>query len=154
VAHFYSGKMVQFFSVANTRLGVVFDAFYTAQLITSLTVEQIRGAIEGPGDLPGKLAATIGGTIAVQYLLEIHAKVQDFPTSNQMFNAPLDKKVDAVVSEAPLLRFYAVHEGNGRVKMVGPEFNTAPAAIMFQADSPLRRKVDLSFIALRESAIY
>jgi polar amino acid transport system substrate-binding protein len=32
--------------------GVVFVAFYTAQLTTTLTVEQIRGAIEGPGDLP------------------------------------------------------------------------------------------------------
>ena len=32
--------------------GVVFVAFYTAQLTTTLTVEQIRGAIEGPDDLP------------------------------------------------------------------------------------------------------
>jgi polar amino acid transport system substrate-binding protein len=30
--------------------GVVFVAFYTAQLTTALTVEQIRGGIDGPGD--------------------------------------------------------------------------------------------------------
>jgi len=38
---------------------MVFVAFYTAQLTTTLTVEQIRGAIEGPGDLPGKQVATL-----------------------------------------------------------------------------------------------
>ena len=48
--------------------GVVFVAFYTAQLTTTLTVEQIRGAIEGPSDLPGKQVATLAGSTAADYL--------------------------------------------------------------------------------------
>jgi len=134
--------------------GVVFVAFYTAQLTTALTVGQIRGAIEGPGDLPGKPVATIAGTTAVDYLRGHHAQVRQFSTFDQMIKALLDRKVDAVVSEAAILRYYTAHEGSGRVKMVGPEFNTAPAAIMFQLDSALRRKVDLSFVALRENGTY
>lgn len=38
--------------------------------------------------------------------------------------------------------------------MVGPEFDTAPLAIMFQLDSPLRRKVDGALVTLRENGTY
>jgi polar amino acid transport system substrate-binding protein len=142
------------FSIFWMFAGVVFVAFYTAQLTTTLTVEQIRGAIEGPGDLPGKQVATITRTTAADYLRENNAQVQEFPTPDQMFKALRDKKVDAVVSAAPLLLYYAAHEGKGLVKTVGPEFNTAPVAIMVPLDSPLRRKVNLALIALRENGTY
>jgi polar amino acid transport system substrate-binding protein len=39
------------------------------------------------------------------------------------------------------------------VKTVGPEINTAPIAIMVQLDSPLRRKINLALIGLRENDI-
>jgi len=134
--------------------GVVFVAFYTAQLTTTLTVEQIRGAIEGPSDLPGKPVATLARSTAADYLRAQNAQVEEFATADQMFKALLDKKVDAVVTAAPLLLYYAAHDGKGRVKTVGPEFNTAPAAIMVQLDSPLRRKINLALIALRENGTY
>jgi len=95
-------------------------ALYTAQLTTALTVEQIRGAIEGPGDLPGKQVATIAHSTAADYFREQHAQVQEFATTDQMFKALLDKKVDAVVTAAPLLLYHATHEGKGLAKTVGP----------------------------------
>jgi polar amino acid transport system substrate-binding protein len=135
-------------------VGVVFVAFYTAQLTTALTVEQIRGAIEGPGDLPGKQVATLAGSTGVDYLRGQNALVQEFQTPDRVFKALVDKKVDAVVSASPMLLYYAAHEGKGRVKTVGPEFNNAPAAIMVQLNSPLRRKINLALIALRENGTY
>ena len=71
-----------------------------------------------------------------------------------MFKALLDKKVDAVVSTAPVLLYYAAHEGKGLVKTVGPEFNSAPIAITVQLDSPLRRKIDVALLKLRENGTY
>ncbi len=135
-------------------VGVVFVALYTAQLTTALTVEQIRGAIEGPSDLPGKQVATLAHSTAADYLRAQNAQIEEFATTDQMFKALLDKKVDAVVTAAPLLLYYAAHDGKGRVKTVGPEFNTAPAAIMVQLESPLRRKINLALIALRENGTY
>ena len=134
--------------------GVVFVALYTAQLTTTLTVERIRGAIEGPDDLPGKQVATIAGSTSADYLRNINAQVEEFSTPDQMFKALRDKKVDAVVFAAPVLLYYATHQGKGLVKTVGPEFNTAPAAIMVQLDSPLRRRINLALIALRENGTY
>jgi polar amino acid transport system substrate-binding protein len=135
-------------------VGVVFVALYTAQLTATLTVQQIRGAIEGPDDLPGKRVATIARSTSADWLRQQNAQVQEFATTDQMFKALLDKKVDAVVTAAPLLLYYAAHEGKGRVKMVGPEFNTGPIAIMVQLDSPLRRRINLALIALRENGTY
>ena len=110
-------------------VGMVFVALYTAQLIATLTVQQIRAAIQGPGDLPGKQVATIAGSTGADYLRQQKAQLQEFATTDQIFKALLDKKVDAVVTAAPLLLYYAAHEGKGRVKTVGPELNTAPIAI-------------------------
>ncbi len=134
--------------------GVVFVAFYTAQLTTTLTVQQIRGAIEGPDDLPGKQVATVAHSLAVDYLQEHHAQVQEFSTTDQLFKALLQQKVDAVVTGAPILRYYASHEGQGQVKVVGAEINIAPVAIMLQLDSPLRKKIDIALLALREDGSY
>jgi polar amino acid transport system substrate-binding protein len=61
-------------------VGVVFVALYTAQLTTTLTVEQIRGAIEGPGDLPGKQVATVAHSTAPDYLRQQNAQVREFAT--------------------------------------------------------------------------
>jgi len=142
------------FSIFWIFAGVVFVAFYTAQLTTTLTVEQIRGAIEGPADLPGQQVATLTHSIAADYLREQNAQAQEFSTLEQVYKALLDKKVDAVVFNAPALLYYAAHAGKGRVKIVGPEFNTAPIAITFQLDSPWRRKVDRALLGLRENGTY
>jgi polar amino acid transport system substrate-binding protein len=134
--------------------GVIFVASYTAQLTTTLTVEQIRGAIEGPDDLPGKQVATIARSLAVDYLREHHALVQEFPTTDQAFKALLDQKVDAVLTAAPILRYYAAHEGKRQVKLVGPEINIAPVALMEQLNSPLRKRIDGALLRLREDGSY
>jgi polar amino acid transport system substrate-binding protein len=132
---------------------VVFVASYTAELTTTLTVEQIRGAIEGPADLPGKQVATIANSTAADYLRKQQIQAQEFPP-NQMLKALLDKKVDAVVAPAPMLLYYAAHEGKGRVRVVGPEFERAQVAIAMQLDSPLRKKINRALVALRENGTY
>jgi polar amino acid transport system substrate-binding protein len=116
-------------------------------------VERILGSIEGPSDLPGKQVGTLATSIAADYLREQKAQVQEF-APNELFKALLDKKVDAVVAASPLLAYYAVHEGKGRVKMVGPVFNSAPVAIDLQLDSPLRKRIDGALMALRENGTY
>jgi polar amino acid transport system substrate-binding protein len=132
---------------------VVFVASYTAELTTTLTVEQIRGAIEGPGDLVGKQVATLANSSAADYLRKQQIQAQEFPP-NQMLKALLDKKVDAVVAPAPMLLYYAAHEGKGRVRVVGTEFERAQVAIAMQLDSPLRKRINRALVALRENGTY
>ena len=135
-------------------VGVVFIAFYTAQLTADLTVQQISGLINGPGDLPGKRVATLAGGLPVAYLKGIGAQVQEYPTVDEMFGALQAQKVDAIVQAAPLLRYYAAHDGAGRVKTVGDEFRKDDLGFLVQLNSPLRRRVNNALIGLHEDGTY
>ena len=134
--------------------GVVFIALYTAQLTATLTTQQIRGAINGPSDLPGKRVATIAGSTAVPYLQDMGAQVQQFQTADDLLTALLDQKVDAVFANAPALRYFASHDGAGRASVVGPEVNRQDIGFVFQLNSPLRRRVNHELLAMREDGTY
>ena len=102
--------------------GVVFVAFYTAQLTATLTVQQIQGTINGPDDLQGKKVATTRGSTAAAYLRELRAQVLEVAVIEDAYQALLNKEADAVVFDAPILLYYAANEGKGRVHMVGLPF--------------------------------
>jgi len=129
-------------------------AFYTAQPTSTLTVQQMRGAIQGPADLAGKQVGTIANSVAVAYLQAHHAQVQKFVTPDLMYKALLEGRVNAGVFGAPVLLYYASHQGSGLVRVVGPQFNTLPVAMFFPAESPLRKRVDTALTALRENGTY
>jgi polar amino acid transport system substrate-binding protein len=134
--------------------GVVFVALYTAQLTATLTVQQMRGPINGPEDLPGKRVGTITGAVSADYLREHNAKVLEFAQIEEMYDALRDKKVDALLFGGPVLRYYAIREGKGLVTTVGPEFSKGDLAMAFPVGSPLRRQVNHELIAMREDGTY
>jgi polar amino acid transport system substrate-binding protein len=142
------------FSVFWMFAGVVFVAFYTAQLTTSLTVRQIQGSIGGPDDLVGKQVGALANTVAVDYLRSHNIQFQEFHRADPMLIALQTKRVDAVVFNAPMLLYYASHDGKGLVRIVGPEFYISPVAFGFQVDSALRRKVNQALLTLRENGTY
>src|SRR5215475_3195077 len=77
--------------------GVVFVAFYTAQLTATLTVQQIQGTINGPDDLQGKKVATTRGSTAAAYLRELRAQVLEVSVIEDAYQALVNKEADAVV---------------------------------------------------------
>ena len=65
-----------------------------------------------------------------------------------------DKKVEAVVLPAPIALYYAAHAGRGRVKTVSPNLILHQPLSWCRWQSPLRRKINLALIALRENGTY
>jgi polar amino acid transport system substrate-binding protein len=135
-------------------VGIVFVALFTAQLTASITVEQIRGAINGPGDLPGKQVGTLAGSTSAAYLRKVGANVEEFRSTEAMYQALLDRKVDAVLMGSATLGYYAKHEGLGRVRLVGPEIDKADVGFVVALDSPLRKRVSNALLALHEDGTY
>ncbi len=134
--------------------GVVFVAFFTAQMTATLTVEQIRGSVNGPDDLPGRSVATPVGSPSALYLRGIGAQVHEFARPQELFSALLAGKVEAVVAAAPVLRYYAAHDGAGRVRMVGPEYRREDLNFVVPLNSPLRRRVNAALVALHDDGTY
>jgi polar amino acid transport system substrate-binding protein len=135
-------------------VGVVFVAFYTAQLAATLTVQQIQGGINGPEDLPGKKVATTRGSTAAGTLRELRADVTEVAKIEDAYRALNDKTVDAVVFDAPVLLFYAAREGKGRVQLVGPPFRKEDYGIVLPRNGALRKQVNVALLGLREDGTY
>jgi polar amino acid transport system substrate-binding protein len=134
--------------------GVVFVAFYTAQLTATLTVQQIQGSISGPDDLIGRNVGTTQGSTSAAYLREHKAQVHEFALIGDAYKALLDKQVDAVVFDTPVLLYYATHDGKGRVQVVGDVFHKEDYGIVFPPNAPLRKQVNEALLALREDGTY
>jgi polar amino acid transport system substrate-binding protein len=133
---------------------VVFVAFYTAQLTASLTAQKIRGSINGPQDLVGRLVGTTRASTAAAYLTESKAQVREFVSLDAVYDALLEKQVDAVVFDAPAILYYVAHDGKGLAQVVGGVFHKEDYGIVFPTDSPLRKQVNEALLALRENGRY
>lgn len=133
---------------------VVFIAYFTAGVTSSLTLQQLRGDIKGPEDLPGKRVASVKGSTSAEYLRQHNVEVAEFAKVEEAYQALFNDQADAVVYDAPVLLYYAAHEGKGRVQIVGPIFRKENYGIVFPDKSPLRKRVNEALLKLRENGAY
>jgi len=133
---------------------VVFVAYFTASVTSSLTVQQLQGDIKGPEDLPGKQVATTTGSTSALYLRQQNANVTEFPKIEQAYEALLSGQADAVVFDSPVLLYYSAHQGKGKVTLVGPIFRRESYGIVFPQNSPYRLHVNNALLTLKENGGY
>ncbi len=133
---------------------VVFIAIFTASVTSALTVQQLRSDIQGPDDLPGKRVATVRGSTSAQYLNQRNITTIDFNTIDEAIQTLEHGDADAVVYDAPVLQYYASHEGKGKVQVVGSVFRKESYGILFPSGSPWRKPVNEALLRLRENGTY
>ena len=133
---------------------VVFVAYFTANVTTAMTVQQLQGDIKGPEDLPGKQVATTTGSTSAMYLRQQNIQVSEFQKIEQAYDALLKGQADAVVFDSPVLLYYAAHEGRGKVSVAGSVFRKESYGIVFPQNSAYRRPVDNALLTLKENGTY
>lgn len=146
--------LARLFAIIWMFVGIIFVAYYTAQLTATLTVEQIQGAINGPQDLPGKKVGTTKGSTSAAWLAQNNVEAVAFEKIGEAYKALMDKQVEAVVFDSPVLLYYANTEGKGRVSVVGTVFRKEDYGIVFQRGSEWRKRVDGALLSLREDGTY
>ena len=133
---------------------VVFIAYFTAAVTSSLTVQQLRGDIKGPEDLPGKRVASVKGSTSVEYLRQHNVQATEFTNIDEVYKTLQDGEADAVVYDAPVLLYYASREGKGKVMVVGPVFRKENYGILFPAGSRYRKPVNEALLKIKETGTY
>jgi polar amino acid transport system substrate-binding protein len=133
---------------------VVFIAYFTAAVTSSLTLQQLRGDINGPEDLPGKRVASVKGSTAEEYLRQHNIEIAEFAKVEDAYQALQTGQIDAVVYDAPVLLYYAAHEGKGKVQTVGAIFRKENYGVAFPDKSPLRKRVNEILLKLKENGTY
>ncbi len=135
-------------------ISVVFIAYFTATVTASLTVDQLQSNIKGPNDLPGKKIATIVGSTSTNYLTQQKLDAREFKQINEAYDALNNSEVDAIVYDAPILLYYAAHDGKGKVQVVGNIFRKESYAIALPNGSPYRKQINNALLSLQEKGTY
>jgi ABC-type amino acid transport substrate-binding protein len=133
---------------------IIIVANLTASISSNLTVQELRGSINGPEDLIGKRVATVRGTTASQYLSSVQLTAVDVDTIDDAYRHLKGNEVDAVVFDSPILRNYAVSGGEGRVRVVGPVFRREDYGIAMVLGSPYRLAINRALLQVMEDGTY
>ncbi len=134
-------------------LSIVLVSLLTASFTTTLTVNSLKGDINGPSDLPGRNVATIQGSTSATWLEARGVKVLPFTTVDDCVAALKAGKVDAVVYDAPLLQYAVKKAGDEKLQMIGSVFETQNYAFALQQDSPLRERINRALLDLQERGV-
>ncbi|MDE2016234.1 MAG: transporter substrate-binding domain-containing protein, partial [Hyphomicrobiales bacterium] len=135
-------------------IGVTFVSYFTAAVTSALTVQQLQTNVSGLSDLPGKRVATVAGSTSQAFLAAAGITAIPYGAVEPAEADLLAGKADAVVYDAPVLLYFASHDGAGRAELVGGVLKPEDYGILFPRGSPLRRDVDAALLRLKESGEY
>jgi polar amino acid transport system substrate-binding protein len=142
------------FAILYGFAGIVFVAFYSANLSATLTVAKLDAKISGPADLYGKSVATVADTTAATFLRNMGIDATETRTIEQSYDLLRDGGYEAVVFDAPALRYYVAHRGQGVAVLAGPVFQEEDQGFVFNIGSALRKPVNQALFQMREDGTY
>ena len=127
---------------------------FTARITSVMTVDAITGSVNSVNDLYGKEVGTITGSTAANFLNRREIEFTGYPGLREMLTAFEDDTLNAIVFDAPILSYYATHEGRRIATMTGGVFLRENYGIAFPTGSPLVEDVNQALLALREDGTY
>lgn len=134
--------------------GIVFVSFYSANLAATLTVAKLESKISGPADLYEKSVATVADTTAAAFLRDMGIAATETRTIEDCYHLLREEGYDAVVFDAPVLRYYAAHRGEGVAVMAGPIFQDESHGFVLGINSPLRKPINQTLFRMREDGSF
>ena len=135
-------------------VSMVFMSYFQATITSALTVQTLKGDINGPEDLAGRKVGTTIGSTAAAYLKTLDVTATEFSKITEAFTALENKQLDAVVFDSPVLLYYAATAGRNKVQIVGPMLKKENYGILFPRGSGLRKPVSEALLTLRENGTY
>lgn len=133
-------------------VGIVLIAYFTAFATTSLTMQTLRGDINGPKDLAGRTVAVVEGSTSANYVASIKARIANYPSFDAAAAALLANKAEAVVYDTPVILYHTKTEP--RLTIAGEQFKPESYGIIFPLNSSLRLPVNRALLKLIENGTY
>lgn len=131
--------------------GLFIIASFTAAITSALTLTELRSQISGPADLANVRLATVEDSTSAKYLRTRRLYARTHADVLSALNALADGACDAVVYDAPLLR-YQVHRRFEETLFVLPtEFERQDYAFALPPDSKLREPVNQALLRIKDN---
>jgi len=129
-------------------------SIFVAKITAVMTVEAITGSVNSVNDLYGKRVGTIEGSTAAGFLDRREIDYRGYDGLSSLLAAFETGKIRVVVFDAPILSYYASHQGSGFGRTVGPIFLKENYGIIFPSGSERLEEVNRALLALREDGTY
>ncbi len=127
---------------------------FTARITSVMTVDAISGNVNSVNDLYGKQVGTISGSTAASFLNRREIEFTGYDNLDELLLAFTEQDLNAVVFDAPILSYFATHEGRRIATMTGGVFLRENYGIAFPTGSPLVEDVNQALLSLREDGTY
>jgi len=121
---------------------IIVISSFTAAIASALTVSQLESSINGPEDLPGRTVATVKDSTGATYLKDNRIRMRSFDSPKAALEALAAEKVDAVVYDAPILRYLVNNELDLSLRVLSGDFQPAGYAIALPKGSELREPLN------------
>lgn len=131
-----------------------FISTLTAKITTALTVAELKTGINGYKDLGGKRVGVTKGSSHQKFLQKKGISTIAYAALPDMYNDLKNGKLDAIVSDYPILSYYASRDGADWMLLAGQPFNPDNYGIIFPENSPLVEKVNRALLELNENGFY
>ncbi|HYO88768.1 MAG TPA: transporter substrate-binding domain-containing protein [Candidatus Limnocylindrales bacterium] len=130
--------------------GIMLEGIVTAHL----TVEQLSSQVTGLSDLYDKRVSTVNGSTSADFLLNTGITPVTFDNIEDAFALMIRGDADALVYDAPVLKYLEATRGSGRVQLVGDPFRLEYYGIALPQGSSRKEDIDRALLAIMEDGTY
>ena len=134
--------------------GIFIIANLTATLSANAAVQVLRGDIRGVEDLRDHRVVTIEGTTSARYLGTNGISFIGVETIDEAYDMLREGRAEAMVYDAPILRYFLNTEGRDKFQLVGQVFEPEKYGIALPSDSPYRESINQAILRLQEDGTY
>ncbi|EKF74389.1 extracellular solute-binding protein family 3 [Alcanivorax hongdengensis A-11-3] len=124
---------------------------FTAAIASSVTVNQLQTRVSGVADLPRVKVGTVQSTSAAQWLDGQGIRFQPYPNIEQAMRAVALGEVDAVVYDAPVMRYMLRQRHDNNVLVLPQLAREESYAIAVANGSRLREPLDQALLSILAS---
>lgn len=148
-------KFSRFIAMIWIIISLFFVSSLTAQMTSSMTVAEMNSDISSYHDLDDKKVGVMKSDPIIKFVKnEIGVDPIVFEKYEDFYEALKDKKVDALIGDAPIVNYYVSKQGKSDFKIVGEIFKSEKYGILLQDDSPYKEKIDQVILELQENGRY
>ncbi len=127
-------------------MALMLVSFFTASITSALTVGKLSDSIRGADDLGRVRIASIEGSTSGMWLERNENDYTRVDSLDQGLKQLASGDVDAVVYDAPLLRWQINQDYHGRLRVLPLQLERQDYAFALPDQSPLREPIDTSLL--------
>jgi ABC-type amino acid transport substrate-binding protein len=130
---------------------IIFIATFTANITTSLTIDELRGKVHGLNDLYHARVGSISQSEGFDFLTKKGIAVIPFEGIRDGLGALASRKIDAFVLNEQILKYQAKKDFPGRVQVLPGIYDEYFVSIALPQNSSLRKPINRALLKLMKT---